>query len=189
MTNENEMSRGDVLVSTASKHGSTAEIGEHIAKVLRDGGVRAVLTEPAEVTDLARFRAVVLGSAVYAGRWLPAAKSLADRVGALESKPEVWLFSSGPIGDPPKPDEDPMDVADILEATSAREHRVFSGKIDKSKLGFGEKAILIAVRAPEGDFRDWDEIESWARDIATALTTKVNRAPTDLERFPPNCPS
>lgn len=174
MTNENEMSRGDVLVSTASKHGSTEEIGEHIANALRDRGVRVVITEPDKVTDLAPFRALVLGSAVYAGRWLPAAKSLADRIGALEIKPEVWLFSSGPIGDPPKPEEDPVDVADVLETTSAREHRVFSGKIDKSKLSFGEKAILIAVRAPEGDFRDWDEIESWATDIATALTTKVN---------------
>ena len=47
-----------------------------------------------------------------------------------------------------------MDVAGILEATGARDHRVFSGKLDRSTLGFAEKAIMLTVRATEGDFRD-----------------------------------
>ena len=46
---------------------------------------------------------------------------------------------------------------------------MFSGKIDKSKLGFAERAIIVAVRAPEGDFRRWDEIETWSRSIAANL--------------------
>jgi menaquinone-dependent protoporphyrinogen oxidase len=55
--------------------------------------------------------------------------------------------------------------------TAPVEHRIFAGKIDKAKLGFGERAIMTAVRAPEGDFRDWDEIASWADTIADALHT------------------
>ncbi len=81
----------------------------------------------------------------------------------------VWLFSSGPIGDPPKPEEDPVDVAGILRATKAREHRVFAGKLVKKQLSFGEKAMVLAFRAPEGDFRDWEEIKGWAVGIADAL--------------------
>jgi menaquinone-dependent protoporphyrinogen oxidase len=50
---------------------------------------------------------------------------------------------------------------------------VFSGKIDKSELSFPEKAVLMAVRAPEGDFREWDEIEAWAGDIARTLKSEV----------------
>jgi menaquinone-dependent protoporphyrinogen oxidase len=46
---------------------------------------------------------------------------------------------------------------------------VFSGKIDKAKLGFGERAITMALRAPEGDFRDWVEIEAWADGIANSV--------------------
>jgi menaquinone-dependent protoporphyrinogen oxidase len=69
----------------------------------------------------------VLGSAVYAGHWLPAAKDLVARSVEELATRATWLFSSGPVGDPPKPTEDPMDIAPILEATKATEHRVFAG--------------------------------------------------------------
>ena len=81
----------------------------------------------------------------------------------------IWLFSSGPIGDPPKPEDDPVDIADIQQQIGARGHKVFAGKIDKSKLSFGENAIMIAVRAPEGDFRDWHAIAAWANDIGDTI--------------------
>lgn len=160
-----------VLVAVASRHGATAEIAESIGATLRERGVDATVVRPEQVESVEGYEAVILGSAVYAGRWLDPAKALADRIAAGRGTPTVWLFSSGPIGDPPKPEEDPVDVADIYEKTSAREHRVFAGKIDKSLLSFGEKAIMIAVRAPEGDFREWDEISAWAEGIAATLTS------------------
>lgn len=81
------------------------------------------------------------------GHWLEPARELAERhTDALVKRP-TWLFSSGPIGDPPQPEEEPVDVAPILEATRAREHRLFSGKIDRQELGFGEKAVMMAFRA------------------------------------------
>jgi hypothetical protein len=43
---------------------------------------------------------------------------------------------------------------------------VFPAKIDNTEPSFGERAIIVAVRATEGDFRDWDEIEMWATEIA-----------------------
>ena len=82
----------------------------------------------------------------------------------------MWTFSSGPIGNPPKPDEDPVDVADILTALNSTEHRLFAGKLDVEKLGFSERAITKALRAPSGDFRDWDDIARWANEIGTALS-------------------
>jgi menaquinone-dependent protoporphyrinogen oxidase len=126
---------------------------------------------------VSEYDAVVLGSAVYAGRWLAAAREFAEIVAQSDPPKPTWLFSSGPIGDPPKPDEGPVDVAHIVEATSARDHRVFSGKIDKSKLSFAEKAILMAVRGQEGDFRDWDALESWANEIADSLTPESHHRP------------
>jgi len=174
MTNETP-DRSRILVSAGSKHGSTAEIAERIAAVLTDRGQDVDIASPDQVTDLSSYDAVVLGSAVYAGHWVASAKELADRIAALSTHPETWIFSSGPVGDPPKPEENAVDVEPILEATTAREHRVFSGKIDKAKLSFGEKAILVAVRAPEGDFRDWNEIESWANEIADQLVGEMSR--------------
>jgi menaquinone-dependent protoporphyrinogen oxidase len=162
--------RPRILVAAGSKHGATAEIADHIAATLADAGCDATAAAPGSIETVEGYDAVVLGSAVYAGHWTGDAKDLANRAAALTPHPPVWLFSSGPLGDPPKPDEDPVDVADLVAATGARDHRIFSGKLDKSKLGFGERAIVVAVRAPEGDFRDWDEIAAWAREIAAALT-------------------
>lgn len=163
-----------VLVSAGSKYGATAEIADRIGAVLRDGGLDAEVLAPEQVDDLSRYQAVVLGSAVYAGHWVKGAKDLAHRLAASSPAMDIWLFSSGPIGEPPKPEEDPVDVAEIIEATSARDHRVFSGKIDKSKLNFGEKAILIAVRAAEGDYRDWAAIDTWANEIADSLVREMS---------------
>lgn len=174
MSNETANDRQRILVSAGSKHGSTTEIAERIAFVLTERGHDVELLPPDAVTDLSGYEAVVLGSAVYAGHWVASAKDLAQRIAELSPHPETWIFSSGPLGDPPKPEEEPVDVAPILEATSAREHRLFSGKIDKTKLSFGEKAIVVAVRAPEGDFREWNEIESWATDIADRLVREVS---------------
>lgn len=163
-----------ILVSAGSRHGATAEIAERIGAVLRERGLQTDVIAPEEVTDLSPYRGVVLGSAVYAGHWVPGARDLARRVARMSPTPEVWLFSSGPIGDPPKPEEDPVDVTEVREQTRSIEHRVFSGKVDKSNLSFPEKAILIAVRAPEGDFREWDRIEAWADEIAESMTREVS---------------
>ena len=131
--------------------------------------------EPPDDVDVASYDAVVLGSGAYAGHWLPAAKDLVERSAADLTKRPVWLFSSGPVGEPPKPEEDPVDIASILEATKAVGHRVFAGKIDRSKLTFPEKAIVVALRVRSGDFRDWNEIEEWAGQIADALGSGAGR--------------
>jgi len=159
-----------VLVTAASKHGATAEIAAAIGAALGARGILATVADPSDVTDLEGYDAMVLGSAVYAGHWLEPATGLVDRLhDAFASRP-VWLFSSGPVGDPPTPDQGPVDVAGIAQITRARSHRVFAGKLDRSKLGFGEKAIVMALRAPEGDFRDWHAINDWAAEIAEAVT-------------------
>lgn len=166
-----------VLVSAGSKHGATAEIARAIGEVLTDRGLDVTVTPPEEVGSIDDFDALVLGSAVYAGHWLKPAKELIDRSReSLASRP-VWLFSSGPVGDPPKPEEDPVDVAEILDVTHAREHRVLAGRIVKKGLSFPERAIVAALRVAEGDFRDWGEIEHWAGEIADTLASEPGRDP------------
>jgi menaquinone-dependent protoporphyrinogen oxidase len=142
--------------------------------VLAERGFDTTVSPPEEVESIEEYGAAVLGSGVYAGHWLEPAKELVDRSGdALAARP-VWLFSSGPVGDPSrkmvqKMGEDPVDVAEILAATKARDHRVFAGKIDRENLSFPERAMLMAFRGLEGDFRNWDEIRGWASGIADAL--------------------
>jgi len=159
-----------VLVAAASRHGSTAEIAEAIGRTLRERGVAADVAAVDELETVEGYDAVVLGSAVYMGRWLePARRFAADHGAELGSRP-TWLFSSGPVGEPPKPEPtDAVDVAEIEGATQARSHRVFTGRIDRHGLGFAERAVVAALRVPDGDYRDWDEIAAFAREVADTV--------------------
>lgn len=162
-----------VLIATASKHGATAEIGQIVAAVLREAGHEVATSPPESVETIDDYDAVVLGSAVYAGRWLDSARAFVTRHDReLAGKP-VWLFSSGPIGDPPLPAGDAPEPLAIAHRIGAREHRTFGGRIDRSGLGLMERAITRVLKAPDGDFRDVAEIRAWATTIAAALTPEL----------------
>jgi menaquinone-dependent protoporphyrinogen oxidase len=158
-----------ILVSVASKHGATAEIGEIIATGLRDAGLEVITLPPDRVESVEPYDAVILGSAVYAGKWMESARAFADRhASALEARP-VWLFSSGPLGDPPMPSGDVPEMLNIAERLGARGHRTFAGRIDRDQLGIVERAITAVVHAPDGDFRDVADIRGWADEVIEAL--------------------
>ena len=163
-----------VLLAYASRSGSTAEIGEKITEVLRLAGIAVDLLPVDEVNELKEYSAVILGSAVYYGRWRKeAVKFLKAQEGALVDK-KVWFFSSGPAGD-----GDPvallegwtfppllMEIADRIQPQGTV---VFHGVMDRSKMNFFESWLLKKMEAPLGDFRDWDSIARWAEGIAAVL--------------------
>jgi menaquinone-dependent protoporphyrinogen oxidase len=158
-----------ILVTTASKHGATQEIGDAIAAALESRGLEAFTRPAGEVDSLDGVDGVIIGSGVYAGRWLGPAKDLVRRFQAeLRARP-TWLFSSGPLGAAPAPGDVPVDVAEMTELSGARGHRVFAGRLAQEDVGFAERAIIKVVKAPYGDFRDWPEINAWAVEIAEAL--------------------
>jgi len=171
-----------VLVCAASEHGATAQIGEALAKALCDNGVPAEIRAPEQVADLQGYDALVLGSGVYMGRWLPAARQLVKRIsGRVDGRP-VWLFSSGPVGDRSREDSrPPVDVTAIIAATAAREHRVFSGRMQRAQLGVFHRAVMAAMHIADGDDRDWDEIAAWGKQIAENLQSSSS---TQLETEP-----
>jgi menaquinone-dependent protoporphyrinogen oxidase len=174
-----------VLVTAASRHGSTHEIATALARGMsqcaagRGMGLAAAAVPAERDPDPSVYDAVVLGSAVYAGRWQEAARDLAAaHTTALRDRP-VWLFSSGPIGEPPFPPDEPHDAGIVTTMLGARGHRVFPGRLDKGLLSFGERAMVTAMRAPVGDFRDWAAIEAWAESIAGELAAlpSTDRSP------------
>jgi menaquinone-dependent protoporphyrinogen oxidase len=82
----------------------------------------------------------------------------------------LWLFSSGPLGtEVVDTEEQAKELSELLEMLEPRDHRLFYGALTSDALGFGERMVVKAVRAPEGDFRDWDEIQAWAAAIAAEL--------------------
>ena len=159
-----------VLVTAASRHGTTAEIAHIIAGVLRSSSLTVDVIAPEEVASVHTYDAVILGSAVYAGHWLEPAKDFVVRHHeGLAGRP-VFLFSSGPLGDPPKPVDEPEDARAVEASTGAMDQRVFAGRLTQSQLSFSERLIVKAVRAPYGDFRPWDDIRDWAIEIARYLS-------------------
>ena len=159
-----------VWVVVASKYGSTREVAEAIAEEF--GRAHEVqVREAAELENFEGADAVVLGSAIYGGRWLePARRLIEERSGELATRP-TWLFSVGPLGEPPKPeDAGPAAISEAMEATQARAHQVFAGKLDRAALSHVERVMVRALRAPGGDFRDWDAIRAWAQGVAAQLS-------------------
>ena len=163
----------NVLVTYASKHGATEEIARAVSVELETRGI-TVHVEDARTADPAPYDAVVVGSAVYAGRWRKEASSfLESNADELSNRP-VWIFSSGPTGS-----EDPTVALDgwlypnalesTMETIGPQEIVVFRGAIDPDTLNFFERFIVKQVKAPTGDFREWDAIEAWAGSIANDL--------------------
>jgi menaquinone-dependent protoporphyrinogen oxidase len=167
-----------VLVAYGSKYGATAEIAEAIGATIRELGLETDVCRARDVQDLEPYDVVVLGSAVYMGRWLELARQVVSRHAETLSARQVYLFSSGPVGEPPKPDEEPADVAELVRLSGARDHRVFPGQIDRRELGFAERAVVRAVHAAEGDFRDWPAVREWAAGIAADLRAHAPRTGT-----------
>jgi menaquinone-dependent protoporphyrinogen oxidase len=174
-----------VLVAAASKHGSTSEIAQAIATELTVHGLQAEARDVAAVRTLDGYDAVVLGSAVYVGKWMSEAKAFVEANAERLRTLPVWLFSSGPLGETPMPNEDPADVPELMTATGAREHRLLVGALDKDKLGLGERLVVRMVKAPYGDFRDPATIRQWADHIAGELTEGLEaQSPSDLQADP-----
>ena len=133
------------------------------------------------VSDLSGYSAFVIGSAAYLGHWLKDATAFVRRNQAVLAMKPVWLFSSGPLGTEPTDAQgrdkrgatEPKEFAEVKETIKPMGSRVFFGALDPGTLGFRDRALrtLPAGRAllPEGDFRDWPDIDAWAKGIARAL--------------------
>lgn len=186
-----------ILVVAATRHGATSGIADRIAEGLRLDGLEPTRADAAQRPDPAGYDAYVIGSAVYMGSWLKEGLEFPERhQTSLAAKP-VWLFSSGPLPGSTKATDsaDPLEVAlgpkegpgsgghrriaTLSDAIGPRDHRVFLGAYDPSDppKSLPERVVRLMPFArnalPSGDFRDWDAIDAWAHEIATAFATPV----------------
>lgn len=170
-----------VLVAYASKHGATAGIAERIGTELRCSGLDADVLPIDSIPNVANYDAYVLGSAVYIGSWMKDAMQFVHQHASTFAMRPIWLFSSGPLGDDPADGQGddrhesikPKQIADLEALLRPREHQIFFGALDRSGFGLRERVITAMPGSdkllPEGDFRNWPEIEAWAQAIAADL--------------------
>ncbi|MFA5867677.1 MAG: flavodoxin domain-containing protein [Actinomycetota bacterium] len=165
---------GKILVAYASKYGATAEIAEKIGETLREAGLQVDVTPVDKVGDVSSYNAFIIGSAVYIGLWRKkAVKFIQANEEALADKP-VWIFSSGPTGE----EEDdafmdggnlPKKLKDVAALIKPRGIVIFRGAVDLEKLKGLEKWMIKKAKGSLGDFRDWEAVTSWAKEIAASL--------------------
>jgi menaquinone-dependent protoporphyrinogen oxidase len=168
-----------VLVSWGSKLGGTEGIARIIGEEIERGGSEVVLLSAAELQNVRGYDAAVIGGALYANRWHPAAYRLVTRnVTALRHIP-VWLFSSGPLdasadsGTMPPPTQ----VAVLMERIGAQGHAMFGGRMPADAKGFPAAAM---AKKSSGDWRNPDRITGWAADIAQLLPKARPRPAVDF---------
>lgn len=166
-----------ILVTYASRSGSTAGVAEAIGRTLADGGLPVEIQPMGAVKDLSPYRAVVAGSAIRGQIWLPEAMQFlhANRT-ILNRKPFAAFlvcitlampgaanYRAGISGwmDPVRAQVTPVSVG------------LFAGALDLGKLTFAERLRMGAAVAlhifPAGDHRDWNAIHAWAAELPSQL--------------------
>jgi len=171
-----------ILVAYATRHDGTAQIAHVLGSVLREqkGGDGQPVVDVRvidDVEDLERYDAVLLGSAVYMDRWLHASRHFAESNAKALTKRPVWLFASGPVGEPPDAQTESPETAQLAEAVGARGYRTFAGRLRTSDLAGDERAGIRGAHVADGDYRDWHEIRTWAEEIGDALVASSQELP------------
>lgn len=155
-----------ILVTWASRHGSTAEIAKAVADELIASGLEVDFKEVSEVVEVDSYDGLVLGSAVYTTQWMGEMRNFVNKYEATLVEKPVWAFSSGLSGVPKSSVQDPVRVGPVLIRLKCRDHRTFAGALKVKELSWRERSQARLGGAIEGDFRDWDEIRQWAREVA-----------------------
>ncbi|MFJ4077662.1 flavodoxin domain-containing protein [Streptomyces iakyrus] len=159
----------NVLVAYGTTNGSTAEIAEAVAAVLRKQGLAAEALPARSVTSVSPYDAVVVGGGLYAGRWHKDARRFVRRHGRSLAGRPVWFFSSGPL-DASASERDIPPVPGVrraMDKLDVAEHVTFGGRLVEGAKGRIARMILRSGKG--GDFRDFDVIEVWAARVAKEL--------------------
>lgn len=167
-----------VLVAYASRYGATEEIAMVIGQALYDAGLEVDVRDVRTVEGPEGYTAVVLGSAVYAGQWQESAAKFLQKHAAELAKRPVWLFSSGPTGEGDAVElmkgwNFPENLRETAERIHPQEIVFFHGYLNLERMNLAERMLIKAMRAPTGDFRDWEQIVAWGQKVAAALRVTI----------------
>jgi menaquinone-dependent protoporphyrinogen oxidase len=162
-------SMAKILVAYASKQGSTAEIAQAIAKELQASGHTADAADVTGIRSLEGYAGVVIGGPMYMGHIDPRVRKFAKRhAGELAKLPVAGFVVCLAAAS-----KDPEGMAwaekalhKALGPVQPVAETIFAGKLEPEKLSWFQRWIIKMVNSPVGDFRDWDAIRAWARELA-----------------------
>jgi len=164
-----------VLISYASRCGSTGGVAEAMGQALCGMGASADIRLVKNVNDLSPYDAVIVGSAVRRGKWLPEAVGFVrDNQDMLGRMPIAYFVVCLTMKD--NTAENRSKVMAYLDPVRKEAPKIqpvavglFPGAIDFGKLSFVDKMFLTAKGGSEGDYRDWPAVKAWASAVGPML--------------------
>ncbi len=167
-----------ILVTYASQGGSTAGVAEAIGKALSGNSTLVDVRPVKEVSDLSPYRAVIIGSAVHSGKWMPEAMTFIERNQTILRRSPTAVFQVCMMMATSNEQYKHM-VPDWLAPHRAQIHPVSEGSFagalwpnqyPKLSEKLGLHIFLAAIKLKAGDYRDWDTIRGWAEWVGPKLS-------------------
>lgn len=167
-----------ILVTYASRAGSTAGVAEAIGKTLAESGAQVDVLAMQTVKDLTPYGAVVAGSAIQNKQWLlEAMQFMQTHRAALSEKPFAAFLVCMTLA-MKNAGQYRSFVADFLDPVRSLVKPVseglFAGVLDIRKVPSASDrfkfrlSVLFGVWS-EGDHRDWNAIRLWAAGLPPLL--------------------
>ena len=157
-----------ILVAYASRAGSTIEVAQSVAKELAARGYSVDVRPVKQVSSLKGYSAVVLGSAIRMGGWLPEAVKFveANRADLAELPTAFFALHLMNTADDETSRKARLAYLDpVRKLVTPQSEAFFAGVGDRSKVSFIDGLISKLVKSSEGDFRNWDAIRAWSQTI------------------------
>ena len=161
-----------ILVAYATRNGSTAEIAQAVGRELTLAGNHAEVAEMKAVTALAGYDAIVIGAPLYMGSMDGAVGKFVRRHGEQLKNLPIVAFAVGLTPRNPEPGAVEMAMGALkksLEPLIPVSSVLFAGKLDPAKVNFVMRKFLEMAKISSSDFRDWDAIAVWARQLPALL--------------------
>jgi menaquinone-dependent protoporphyrinogen oxidase len=159
-----------VLVTYASKYGSTGGVADAIGKELCNREVTTDVALIRNASNIGSYQGVVIGSAIYMSKWMSEAIDFVKENKEILCKvPVAYFLVCITLSQPTETNRAKvLSYMDPILKTVPEIRPVgigtFAGALDYSNLSWLNKTVLKSKGAPEGDFRDWNAIRTWAQE-------------------------
>jgi len=162
-----------VLVVYGTKSGSATGVAERIGATLSAKGAAADVVAVEQAGDPSGYDAVIVGSGIRVGQFHePVRAWVAKHADVLKALPTAFFSVGMMINEgPEKAEQVRAYTAPLSEATGVEpvDIGMFAGWNEPKEFSMIERLVMKAMKAPAGDFRDWDAIDAWANDLAGKL--------------------
>ena len=161
-----------ILVAYATRAGSTYDVATRIAEVLRAAGDIVEVKPVTAAHEVKNYNAVVVGSAIRMGQWLPEAVRFVEiNRETLSRIPTAYFLVSGLLrNDTPETRHQVLAFIDPVRALHEPVSiGLFAGRLDYSTISGLDRSIAEAVSSAGGDWRNWNAIDEWAHNLRSVL--------------------